>query len=152
MKRYLIIGLITLAACNSGNQAKNVSNIPGSLVNNPRTADGMDTVSAARKPTMDFKDTLHEFGTIHAGEAVSYEFTFTNNGKTPLIISGATGSCGCTVPEFPHDPVDPGKSGVMKVTFNSSGKSGHQDKSVMIHTNTLRSTHMLYIKADIAKD
>jgi hypothetical protein len=55
------------------------------------------------------------------------------------------------VPEYPKDPVPPGKSAIMKVTFNSTGKSGHQEKSVIIHANTLRNVHMLYIKADVEK-
>ena len=150
MKRYLIISFLALAACGSNSDPKaDNGKISTSLVNNPRTASGMDNESAATKPTMDFKDTLHDFGAMHADEVVSYDFSFTNNGKTPLIITGAAGSCGCTVPDYPRDPVAPGKSAIMKVTFNSAGKSGHQEKSVTINTNTVRSIHMLYIKADV---
>ena len=153
MKRLLIISLVALAACNNSNTAKApAGQLPITLVNNPHTANGMDTVAAGRKPTMDFADTLHDFGTIHEKEVVTYDFTFVNNGKTPLIINSAVGSCGCTVPSYPHDPVEPGKSATMKVTFNSAGKSGHQEKTVTIHTNTIRALHMLYIKADIAKE
>lgn len=156
MKRYLIISLVVLGACKSADN-KDKSNPaesqwPTSLVNNPQTAGGVDTVAASRKPTMDFKDTLHDFSIVHENEIVSYDFEFTNNGKTPLIITSANGSCGCTVPEFPHDAVPPGKSAIMKVTFNSTGKSGHQEKSVTIHANTVRNIHMLYIKADIKKN
>ena len=155
MKRYLVgsLLLLTLGACsetnNNGNTKEN--QMPTSLVNNPHTAAGVDTVAAAQKPTMDFADTVHDFSTVHENERVTCEFTFTNNGKTPLIINSATGSCGCTVPDYPRDPIAPGQSGTMKVTFNSAGKSGHQEKSVEIHTNTVRSVHMLFIKADIKK-
>ena len=155
MKRYLIITLLALGACgNADNKNKSTgeTQLPASMVNNPHTANGVDTVAAAMKPTMDFKDTLHDFSIIHENESVSYEFAFTNNGKTPLIITSANGSCGCTVPEYPHDALAPGQSGIMKVTFNSTGKSGHQEKSVMIHANTVRNIHMLYIKADIKKN
>ena len=154
MKRYLFIALIAITGCKNNAENKNNDNgkLPASIVNNPHTANGMDTVSAAMKPIMVFQDTLHEFGTIHQGESVNHEFTFTNTGKTPLIISGAAGSCGCTVPEYPHDPIPPGKSGVMKVTFNSAGKQGHQEKSVTITTNSLRGTHMLYIKGEVVTD
>ena len=153
MKRYLIISLLALGACNSGNNkpiADNSNKLPTSMVNNPHTADGMDNVAADMKPTMVFKDTVHDFGPIHEDEVVEYNFEFTNTGKTPLLITSATGSCGCTVPDYPHDAVAPGKSGVMKVTFNSAGKNGHQEKSVTIHANTLRNIHMLYIKSDVA--
>ena len=153
MKRLLIISLVALAACNNANTPKAPEGqMPVTLVNNPHTASGIDTVAAARKPTMDFTDTLHNFGTIHEKEVVECEFAFKNNGKTPLVINSAVGSCGCTVPNYPHEPVEPGKGGIMKVTFNSAGKAGHQEKTVTIHTNTIRGIHMLYIKSDIAKE
>jgi hypothetical protein len=143
----VFVGIVATSCNNTVEPPK--GKLPASVVSNPHTANGVDTVSAARKPTMDFKDTVHEFGTIHQGESVTHDFTFTNNGKTPLIITNAVGSCGCTVPEYPHDPVDPGKSGTIKVTFNSHGKSGHQEKSVTITTNTVRGLGMLYIKGEV---
>jgi len=153
MKKLLVIALISLSACgNSGNGNKpagDSSRISTSVVSNPATAGGVDTVAAARKPTMDFKDTVHDFSTLHENEVVSHEFTFTNNGKTPLIITNAHGSCGCTVPDYPREPVQPGQSATLKVTFNSAGKSGPQEKSVSITANTLRNIHMLFIKADV---
>ena len=152
MKRYLFIALLAaLGACKNNNSADNASGqLPASLVSNPHTADGIDNVAAGNKPVLDFKDTLHDFGSIHEEEIVEYDFAFTNNGKTPLLITSATGSCGCTVPEYPREAIAPGKSGIMKVTFNSTGKSGHQEKSVTIHANTLRNIHMLYIKSEVA--
>ena len=152
MKRIIFVALVALTACNSNNQTNDNGRIPVSIVNNPRTANGMDNASAAMKPTMDFTDTVHQFGVIHQGEVVNYEFAFTNNGKSALIIRDASGSCGCTVPEYPHDPVQPGKSAILKVTFNSAGKQGSQEKSVTIHTNTLRGVHMLYIKGEVKTD
>lgn len=150
-----IPAIVGISACSSNNTKDNTNKdnnqLPTSLVSNPRTAGGMDTVAAAMKPTMDFKDTLHEFGAIHEGEVVEYDFGFTNNGKTPLLITSASGSCGCTVPEYPREAIAPGKDGIMKVKFNSAGKNGHQDKSVTIHTNTVRGIQMLYIKADVNK-
>ena len=153
MKRYLLISMLALGACNSSNNANSSDQhqISASIVNNPHTADGIDNVAANMKPTMDFKDTLHDFGSIHEGEQVVYDFAFTNNGKSPLIITSATGSCGCTVADYPHDAIAPGRGGTMKVSFNSAAKEGHQEKSVTVHTNTLRGIHMLYIKAEVAK-
>ena len=147
MKQYIFaITVLAFVSCKNGNTNNNFT---AGFINNPRTANGLDTVAAARKPTMDFTDTLHDFGAIKQDEVVSYEFAFTNHGKTPLVINGASGSCGCTVPIYPHDPIPPGGSGVMKVTFNSAGKSGPQNKTVTINTNTLRSIQMLYIKAEV---
>ena len=153
MKRLLILSMLAMTACNNSNNnlGNSSGKLPVSLVNNPRTASGMDKVAAADKPTMDFTDTVHDFGQIHEDEVVTYDFNYTNNGKTPLIVTAAMGSCGCTVPNYTSDPVPPGKTMTMKVTFNSAGKSGHQEKSVDIHDNTLRGEHMLFIKADVAK-
>jgi Protein of unknown function (DUF1573) len=155
MKRYAIaLIMIAFAACNqSGNDkdksATDSSLLSTSLVNNPHSANGLDTATYNAKATMDFKDTLHNFGNVQQGEMVQYEFEFTNNGKSPLIISSATGSCGCTVADYPHDPVMPGKSAAMKTMFSSAGKSGHQEKSITIVTNAKRPVYMLYIKADV---
>ncbi len=149
MKRYFLFSLLALAACQNHSDSADKSKLSTNIVNNPHTAGGMDTVSAANKPTLEFRDTVHEFGTIHQDEVVTHEFAFTNNGKTPLLITSAAASCGCTVADYPHDPVQPGKGGIMKVSFNSAGKSGHQEKSITIHTNTVRSLHMLYIKGEV---
>ena len=149
MKRYLLIPLLALAACQNTTTTEDKGQLPTSMVSNPHTASGIDTVSAANKPTLDFKDTLHEFGTIHQDEVITHDFAFTNNGKTPLLISSASASCGCTVADYPHDQLEPGKSAIMKVSFNSAGKSGHQEKSITIHTNTVRGIHMLYIKGEV---
>lgn len=153
MKRYLLLSLLALGACNSGNtdSKKGEEKLPATLVNNPHTADGMDATAAAEKPIMSFRDTVHDFGTIHENEQVQHDFEFTNTGKSPLLITGAAGSCGCTVPEYPHEPIPPGKTGILKVTFNSAGKQGHQEKSVTVNTNTLRSTELLFIKAEVLK-
>lgn len=157
MKRYLIIPVLALmTACNNSGTTKatttgtDSNKLSASVVNNPHTANGLDANVANSKPVLDFKDTLHDFGSIHVDEVVQYEFSFANTGKGPLIISNAQASCGCTVADYPHDPILPGQSGVMKVTFSSAGKSGHQEKSVAVHTNTVRGIHMLYIQADIA--
>jgi len=150
--KLLFISLLAMAACNGTNNAGNSNDkdkLPVSLVSNPHTANGMDATAAAMKPTLDFADTLHDFGSIHEGEKVMYSFAYTNNGKTPLIITAAIGSCGCTVPNYSSDPVAPGKTMNMQVTFNSAGKPGHQEKSVTIHDNTVRGEHMLFIKADV---
>jgi len=152
MNRCFIFILALLTACGPGQQSSGDKNgkLPASLVNNPRSATGMDTVAAAMKPTLEFTDTVHNFGVIKVNEVVSYDFSYVNKGKTPLIISSAFGSCGCTVPNYSSEPVPPGKPMIMKVTFNSAGKFGHQEKSVTIHDNTLRGEHMLYITADIS--
>lgn len=137
-------------ACNEPNQEKENKNLlPTDLVTNPRSAAGTDTAALNSMATMEFKDSVMDFGAIVDGEVVTKEYEFKNNGKSPLIVSNANGSCGCTVADFPRKPVAPGESGVIKVQFNSAGKVGHQEKTVSLTTNSKRGVHILYIKGDV---
>jgi len=92
-------------------------------------------VAALPRTKMVFEDTIHHFGTIVEGEQAKCVFKFKNVGEHPLIISNASASCGCTVPTFPKEPVPPGGSGEISVTFNSNGKPGHQRKNVIVYSN-----------------
>lgn len=100
-------------------------------------------------PVMTFEEQTFDFGDIVEGEMVQHVFKFTNTGGSELVISNAVGSCGCTIPEFPRDPIQPGATEEMKVKFNSAGKSGHQTKTVTITTNTASRKETLTIKASI---
>ncbi|MBC7411261.1 MAG: DUF1573 domain-containing protein [Bacteroidia bacterium] len=96
-----------------------------------------------------FDQEEYDFGKIKQGESVTYEFKFKNVGKEPLIISEAHGSCGCTQPIFPKEPIMKGKDGVIKVTFNSAGKMGVQDKTVTITSNSKTPSRILHIKGNV---
>lgn len=109
-----------------------------------------NTNTATASPVLQFDKTIHNFGTIEAGAAVTHTFTFKNTGDFPLIIQNARASCGCTVPQWPKEPIAAGAEGQITVTFNSKGKSGHQHKSVTITANTNPAETRLYIKALIS--
>jgi hypothetical protein len=98
-----------------------------------------------------FENEEVNFGTIKQGESVTREFKFTNVGNEPLIITNAEGSCGCTVPIFPKEPILKNQTGVIKVTFNSAGKFGIQDKTVTITSNAVQSPMVLHVKGIIEK-
>jgi hypothetical protein len=100
-------------------------------------------------PVMTFENTEHDFGKINAGDKVTYNFKFKNTGEADLIIANAKGSCGCTVPEYPKEPLKPGEEAEIKVSFNSAGKHGSQTKSVILDTNTEKGTEHIYIQASI---
>ncbi|KAA1243150.1 DUF1573 domain-containing protein [Aquimarina sp. RZ0] len=100
-------------------------------------------------PVMTFAETEHDFGTINEGDVVEYTFKFTNTGKAPLVIVNAKGSCGCTVPEWPKEPVAPGATGEMLVKFNSNGKPNVQNKQVTITANTEAGKEVIKIKATV---
>lgn len=101
------------------------------------TNDGSQAIDTANAPVMSFASTTYDFGKIKEGEKVSFNFKFTNTGKSPLIIQSAAASCGCTVPDYPHEPVAPGDSSQIKVVFNSEGKEGMQNKVVSITSNAI---------------
>jgi hypothetical protein len=144
--------LLALACNNDAQNAGKKDLMSTSLVTNPHTANGIDTAVMKGLPSLDFTDTSHAFGNMHEGEVVTYDFAFKNSGNGPLIISSASGSCGCTVADFPKDAVLPGQGGIIKVKFNSAGKFGHNEKIVTITSNARQGTRHLYIQADIATD
>lgn len=100
---------------------------------------------------MDFSALEHDFGTINGDDKVETVFTFTNTGEADLVISKALGSCGCTVPDYPKQPIAPGEKADIKVSFSPKGKNGMQNKTVTLTTNTASGTEKLTIKANIVK-
>jgi hypothetical protein len=114
----------------------------------------MATAQAAKAlegkfPIVKLDKEVHDFGTINEGDMVETEFLVTNDGEVDLIISDAKGSCGCTVPEPPKEPIKPGASAPIKVTFNSQGKPGEQKKTVTLTTNTEKGYETFEIKANV---
>ena len=98
---------------------------------------------------MTFSKTEHDFGTINEGDIVETTFNFKNTGKSELIITKAVGSCGCTVPEWPKEPIAVGGEGTIKVKFNSRGKPNNQRKTVTLTTNTAQGKETVVIKAQV---
>jgi hypothetical protein len=88
------------------------------------------------KTAMSFDKQQYDFGTVTEGDLVKRKFKFKNTGKEPLIIQNAQGSCGCTVPKWPREPIAPGASGEIEVEFNSDKKTGKRDQQVTITANT----------------
>ena len=93
-----------------------------------------------------FEKEVHDYGTIEYDSNGDCFFHFTNTGSAPLTISNAVGSCGCTVPEYPRDPIAPGQTGELLVKFNGTGKN-QVTKQVTITANTAAGKEILRIKA-----
>jgi hypothetical protein len=98
---------------------------------------------------MSFEEETYDFGTVIVGDTLSHTFSFTNTGDIDLVITKAKGNCGCTVADYPKDPIAPGQKGEIKVDFNTSAKLGQHRKSVFISANVDKGTKRLYVKADI---
>jgi len=153
MRALIISTLVVLSvtgftSCKNSNEKGEEAKISPEIVNNPATA-SPDGSNADAVPVFSFQSDNHEFGEIQQGEKVSYAFKFTNTGKAPLVISSASASCGCTVPEYTKTPVQPGEDGYINVTFDSEGKSGMVSKTVTLIANTIPNTKVLTISADI---
>ena len=145
-KNLLVSGVLALLLVACGGNEKVSNDISTNDVMNSKSADGEDS---GELPLMKFEEETHDFGRITQGEKVSYAFKFTNTGKSNLIISSAAGSCGCTVPEWPKEPIAPGKEGKINVIFSSEGKSGMQEKTITVVTNCEPATQVIRIKTNI---
>jgi hypothetical protein len=100
-------------------------------------------------PSFKFEEEEFDFKKLEQGKSVSHDFKFKNVGKEPLLITDATATCGCTKPTFAKDPVKPGGTGVVSVTFNSTGKMGAQDKQITITSNAKEGTKIIHLKGDV---
>jgi len=133
-------------AVNSGANAPAAAN-----VNTPNPAAPAVEVPTGPTTTVEFTESVFDFGTIDEGEKVSHVYKFKNTGTEPLIIKDAKGSCGCTVPQWPKEPIGVGETGEMLVEFNSKGKSGSQNKRVTITANTNPAQSFINIKGEVLK-
>jgi len=112
-------------------------------------------ISAAEKATaarISFDQNTFDFGTIKKGESASFVYTFTNTGKSDLFIRKVTAACGCTAVITSADMIPPGKTGTIKTSFNSAGKSGKQNKTITVITNDPENPKtILWVKGDITE-
>lgn len=150
---FSLMVVLSVGACKEdhlqGNSSKSVDAIRqekggvADIIRNPVTADGpLDTVNVAK---ISFEATEYDFGMVDEGAEVIKTFNFTNTGKIPLIISDARSTCGCTVPDWPKNPVPPGGEGEIKVVFQTKGKPNRQNKPVTITANTYPAQTKIYL-------
>lgn len=96
-----------------------------------------------------FNEEFWDFQDINEGVLATHDFEFKNTGDVPLVITSARGSCGCTVPDYPRTPIAPGEKGTIKVSFDSNGRPGRNDKTVTIDANTVPRTTVLKITSNV---
>lgn len=108
------------------------------------------TEEAVENPTtLSWNKMEHDFGKVKKESQNNYEFTFKNTGSNPLVINSAKGSCGCTVPEYPKEPVMPGDEAKIVITYTAGTAAGETEKLVTIDANTEPRTTTLKIKANV---
>ena len=138
MKKIILLSFAALLlsaglfSCHKKGEIPPEAALDASLIKDTTTIEFIDSVSFG-------------FDTINEGDKIEHNFRLVNTGQHNLIIARAFGSCGCTVPEYPKDPVKPGDTATIHVTFNSAGKSNEQHKTVTLVCNTLKRSEMLYL-------
>jgi hypothetical protein len=95
-----------------------------------------------------FDKIAFDYGTIEQGSDGSCEFNFTNKGMVPLILNNVHASCGCTIPEWPKEPIEPGKKGVIKVKYNTN-IIGSFSKSITVYSNAKNAQVVLLIRGNV---
>lgn len=115
---------------------------------NKATNRGTSVEQSVSLADIKFEKTVHDFGTIPQGGNAEYEFVFTNTGKEPLVITNCMGSCGCTVPQCPKEPILPGKKGIIKVKYDTN-RIGPFVKSVTVNSNAKSGVVTLQIKGTV---
>lgn len=160
MKRAIlsmsVVALFALSACNNAaskikeKESEEQTSTPEQAETNMNNSAAQNTpTNDGPKPQFGFEQEMHNFGTIKEGTLAKHDFTFTNTGEAPLIITSANGSCGCTVPSWPREPIAPGETGTIHVEFDSNGRTGNQQKTVTINANTVPNKKILRISAQV---
>lgn len=110
-----------------------------------------ETAEAVDGPVMEFENTTMDYGVIEKGADPLREFVFTNTGSEPLVIKHAKGSCGCTVPEWPKEPIMPGESQSIKVRYDTN-RLGKFTKTVTLTTNEASEKRVLRIQGEVKNE
>jgi hypothetical protein len=145
IKKLFTVAAVTslaLTACKKENAALRIDDTAA------RQAEMVHT-NSGKLAEAKFESLEHDFGDIKSGDKVEHVYKFTNTGKADLVISSAKPSCGCTVPSYTQTPVKPGESGEIKAVFDSTGKSGSQNKTITVTMNTVKGIETLTFKANI---
>ena len=135
-KTLLSIGLMACIALGANAQA------PETTTPNPINPNA---------PKFKFESEVVDYGTIEHNSDGNREFKFTNTGKEPLIISDAKGSCGCTTPNWPKEPIRPGETGVIKVKY-ATDRIGACEKTITLTSNAATPSKVLKIKGVVNPD
>lgn len=130
VRSLILITIVSFAAaCGS-------SDAPGDI-------DKLRNESSKQTTTIQWLDSARDFGNIILGQKLSVSFRFKNTGAKPLVIQSVHPACGCTVADYPKEPIAPGGEGEITGEFNSEGKEGQNHKEITVLTNTATHTHKL---------
>ncbi len=148
-KVFIAILCLTISAAAANAQDKKPASAP---TPNPAPAAAPQVAAPAPDPDageFKFKEETHDFGEVPEGPLAEFDFEFKNTGKKPIVINDAHGSCGCTVPTWPHEPILPKQKGVIHVAYTTSGRQGPIMKDVTINSNAKQQPMVLHIRGNV---
>ena len=152
MKKLFLVSLLLLSST-IYLQAQGLQ-IEGTSEEAPKSSEEGAQIQATNTegPQISFDTTEYNFGKINTGDKITHIFEFENKGTEPLLLLGVRTSCGCTAPSWPKEPVMPGKKGEVKIIFDSTGKSGSQNKKITVSSNANNnSSFELYLRGEVEK-
>jgi hypothetical protein len=146
-KAILLIATIVLVAFTGYGQISTANQKADAQSEN---APAVEEVKNPNAPEISFEKTVHDYGTVPYNGDGKCQFTFTNTGKEPLILTNVRSSCGCTVPKWPREPILPGQSDVIDVEYKTN-RIGKINKTITVQSNANTATVVLRIAGQVLK-
>lgn len=157
MKRVVALCVIAIsfAACNNNPQNTEETVVQSSVLERNQESNTVEEITeevvSESAPIISVAQPIHEFGEAKEGEKVKHVYTFVNTGKSPLIISNVSASCGCTTPEYSKHPIAPGEEGNVTVVFDTQNQVGMQQKIITVLSNAEPARTILQLKGEVKK-
>src|SRR5690606_962638 len=148
MKKVLLFSLVSLFIISCGTNATDNTNENARLESSSVDANEV-SVDTANAPIITMTNDTFNFGEAKEGDKVSHEFEFVNDGNTPLIISSVTASCGCTTPNYPKQPIQPGEKSKIEVVFDTKNQPGMQHKVITMFSNAHPNRTLFHLKGEV---
>ena len=151
MRQLLVVAIFTLAvSClNKTDKEKSsdltASNVPVAPAPSPAVVD------ESKLTSIQWLDSSKSMGAVTEGGTLKINYRFKNSGTKPLVIENVQPSCGCTVADYPKEPIAPGQEGEITAEFDTKGKEGVQKKNITVHANTRKNTYILYFDVTVNK-
>jgi len=139
-----LVLLVSASAClNNTDKEQAAAGVP--------SYNGIPAADSANYTRIEWLDSSKSMGTMTQGQVLKISYRFRNSGEKPLIIQRVQPGCGCTVADYPKEPIAPGKEGEIKAEFDSKGKEGVQRKNILVYANTPELMHTLWFDVTINK-
>ena len=107
------------------------------------------TQNKQTKPEIKFEEYEYNFGTVTEDTVIIHEYVFSNTTRTPLIVTDTHGTCHCIVADFTAEPLAKNQKGKIKISFDTKGRTGIQEKTITVNSNAETSKVILYLKGAV---